>query len=64
MHERPAPDQLWRSVLEWLGGVGVIVLALSFADVAHPPRALYAVDLADGHRAEPPCGRGPLGAHG
>jgi trk system potassium uptake protein TrkH len=40
----PVSLQLWRSALEWLGGVGVIVLALAFADLAHQPRALYVAE--------------------
>jgi trk system potassium uptake protein TrkH len=36
--------QLWRSLLEWIGGVGVVVLALTFVDPANPVDALYAAE--------------------
>jgi trk system potassium uptake protein TrkH len=40
----PCCLQLWRSLLEWIGGVGVVVLALTFVDPASPADALYAAE--------------------
>jgi len=40
----PASIQLWRSLLEWIGGLGLVLVAVALFDPASDPYALYSAE--------------------